>query len=54
MGVTEIVTAAVQPANKLIDAVAGAIGKAYKAKTRKWDEDYCCYTRSRRLSGRKD
>ena len=32
MGVTEIVTAAVQPANKLIDAVAGAIGKAYEPR----------------------
>ncbi len=32
MGVTEIVTAAVQPANKLIDAVTGAIGKAYEPR----------------------
>ena len=32
MVVTEIVTAAVQPANKLIDAVAGAIGKAYEPR----------------------
>ena len=32
MGVTEIVTAAVQPENKLIDAVTGAIGKAYEPK----------------------
>ena len=32
MGVTEIETATVQPANKLIDAVAGAIGKAYEPR----------------------
>ncbi len=32
MGVTEIVNAAVGPANKLIDAVTSAIGKAYEPK----------------------
>ena len=32
MGATEIVQALVSPAEKLIDAVSGAIGKAYEPK----------------------
>lgn len=32
MGVTEIVQALVSPVEKLIDAVSGAIGKAYEPK----------------------
>lgn len=34
MGATEIVQALVSPAEKLIEAVSGAIGKAYEPKQR--------------------
>lgn len=43
MGATEIVTALVSPANKLIDTVSGAIGKAYEPRHRRKMADAKAY-----------